>query len=189
MPINCHRRAMILLLAFVTPGIAGVVDRVAVVIGKKVVTESEVVDDLRLTEFLNNAPLNTGPAARREEAEHLVDQELLRTEMDLSGFSQPAAGQADVLLGKFRKQQYRSDAEYRAALEKYGVSETELKQRLLWQYTAIQFTDFRFRDPAPTDGAATDGNAPQAGVDRQMEAWLKQARSNTTIVIKPEAFQ
>lgn len=177
---------MLLLLLPVRPGISAVVDRVAVVIGKKVVTEGEVIDDLRLTEFLNNAPLDTGAEARRSAAEHLIDQELLRQEMVLSGFKQPAPTQADILLGQFRGQHFHSDAEYRAALEKYGITEDALKQRLLWQYTAIQFTDFRFRGPLQTGGTAAEGNA---AVDEQMEAWLKQARGSTTIVLKPEAFQ
>lgn len=55
-------------------GSAGVVDRVAVVVGREALTESEVLEDLRLTEFLNHEPLDLSPAARREAAEHLVDQ-------------------------------------------------------------------------------------------------------------------
>jgi len=61
--------ALVLLLQL---GTAAVLDRVALVIDKKVITESEVIDELRLTEFLTSQPLDLGSAARRAAAEHLV---------------------------------------------------------------------------------------------------------------------
>ncbi len=72
---------------------AAVIDRVAIVIDKKVITESELLDDLRLTEFINGQPLDLGPLARREAAEHLVDQELVRRDMESGGFAKPGAAQ------------------------------------------------------------------------------------------------
>ena len=172
---------------------AAVVDRVAIVIDKKVITESELLDDLRLTDFINGQPLDLGPLARREAAEHLVDQELIRRDMESGGFTKPGAAQADALLRKFRQEHYPSAAAYHAALQKYGVTEEQLKQRLLWQLTAIEFTDLRFRpvqqeQPSQSaDRAVTDGAA--ASVDQQMDAWLKDVRANSKIILKPEAFQ
>lgn len=175
------------------PGLAGVVDRVAIVIGKTVITESELLDDLRLTEFINNEPLDLGPAARRAAAEHLVDQRLIRQELELSGYASAPAAEADALLRKFRQDRFHSPAAYHAALQKYGVTEEELKQRLLWQLTAVRFIDFRFGsgkpepDPQSADRAAA--GAPASSVDQQMDAWLKQARADTKVTLKQEAFQ
>jgi hypothetical protein len=175
-------------------GFAAVVDRVALVIDKKVITESEVLDQLRLTDLLNNQPLDLGPEARRAAAERLVDQEFIRREMELSRFSQPSASDADALLGKFRQERFHTLADYRAALQKYGITEDQLKQHLLWQLTAIRFTDLRFRSqlPEPSRQSAdrSNGDTAAAGsVDQQMDAWLKQARANAKITFKPEAFQ
>jgi hypothetical protein len=173
---------------------ADVVDRVAIVIDKKVITESEVVDDLRLTEFINLQPIDLNPVARRDAAEHLVDQELIRREMENGAYTPPPAAQGDALVRKFRQEHFPSLPAYHAALEKYGVTEDQLKQRLLWQQAAIQFTDFRFRAVQPEQGsesadrAASETAAP-ASVDQQMDAWLKQARGSTKITFKPEAFQ
>ena len=170
-----------------------VVDRVAVVIDKTVVTESEVLDELRLTEFLNDQPLELGPKARREAAERLVDQELIRRELEISGYAPPSANEADALLRKFRQDRFHSVTAYHAALRKYGIAEEQLKAHLLWQLTAIRFTDQRFRSQLPeagsqsADRAADD--APANSVDQQMDAWLKEARDNTKIAFKPEAFQ
>ncbi len=176
---------------------AGVIDRVAIVIGTTVITESELMDDMRLTQFINGQPLDLGPLARRDAAEHLVDQELIRREMQQGGFGQTTSAQGDALVRKFRQEHYSSLPAFRAALQKYGVTEDQLKARLLWQLAAIQFTDLRFRPmqpPAASQPASqsADRAAPGAAaqtVDQQMDAWLKQARSNTKIVLKPEAFQ
>ena len=160
---------------------AGVVDRVAIVIGKQVVTESEVLDDLRLTEFIDNEPLDLGPAARRTAAEHLVDQALIRQDLEMTGYSEPPASESDTLLRKFRQSRFHSLAGYRAALGKYGITEEQLKQRLLWQLTAVRFVDFRFgsghpkatrnpptaRRPTPRQQRRpTDGGLAKAGARR-----------------------
>ena len=177
------RANLLLMLLFLVPSSAAVVDRVAIVIGKQVVTESEVLEDLRLTEFINNEPLEQGSGARNAAAEHLIDQELIRRELEMSGFAKPSAGEAESLLRKFRQSRFHTLADYRTALRKYGIAEDQLKQRLLWQVTAIRFIDFRFG----SSEAAAD--APASTADGQMEAWLKQARADTQITLKPEAFQ
>jgi hypothetical protein len=203
MRLKAHWRLPAAVLLLLALGSAAVVDRVAIVVDKKVITESEVLDDLRLTAFLNDQPLDLGPAARRQAAEHLVDQELIRRELESSGYPQPSAGESDALLRKLRQDRFHSLAEYRAALQKYGVAEEQLKQRLLWQLTAIRFTDLRFRPQQPeansqsadraTDNAAgataTVATAATPSVDQQMDAWLKQARANSKIAFKQEAFQ
>ena len=172
---------------------SAVVDRVAVVIDKKIVTESEVLDELRLTEFFNNQSLELGPKARREAAERLVDQELIRRELKISGYAPPSANEADALLRKFRQGRFHSLADYHAALGKYGITEEQLKAHLLWQLTAIRFTDQRFRSQLSETGSQSADrvadDAPANSVDQQMDAWLKETRGNTKITFKPEAFQ
>jgi hypothetical protein len=193
MRLNLCLRVITTLLPLLPPCSAGVIDRIAIVIGKDVVTESEVIEDLRLTEFINNEPLDLGPSARRAAAEHLVDQQIIRQELEMSGFSQPPASEADALLRKFRQGRARSVAEYRASLRKYGITEEQLKQRLVWQLTAIRFIDFRFGAGQPeADSQSADRAAPGAPVasaDQQMDAWLKQARADAKVIFRPEAFQ
>ena len=80
-----------------------------------------------------------------------------------------------------------------SSYRKYGIAEEQLKAHLLWQLTAIRFTDQRFRSQLPETGSqsadrAAD-NASANSVDQQMDAWLKEARGNTKITFKQEAFQ
>ena len=193
-------RTLLLTVALVSTH-AAVLDRVAMVVGNQVFTEGEVQDEVRLTQFLNQQTLDLGPDERRAAAERLVDQQLIRNEMQIGGYPQPSPSEAEAMLRNFRQEHYRSVAQFRAALEKYGISEDQLKQHLLWQLTAVRFTDVRFRPvvPAPALPAPSTQTADRlrAGadasggnsVDQQMEAWLKTARSQTRIDFKKEAFQ
>jgi len=203
--MSSHKRSLtVAALIAVTAG-AAVVDRVAVIVGNQVITESEVNDELRLTEFLNQQPLDLGPEQRRAAAERLVDQQLIRNEMRAGSFTQPSADEADSMLRNFRQEHYASIPGFRAALEKYGITEEQLKQHLLWELAALRFTDIRFRGgtsastgPSPQQTAnrlkpgaeaPPEENPKEDNVDQQMEAWLKDARSQTRIEFKKEAFQ
>lgn len=180
-----------LLALLVLIGAAAVVDRVAVVVGNKVFTESEVMQELRLTEFQNGEALDLSPEKRRQAADRLVDQQLIRNEMQTFGYKEPAAEEADRLLRSWRQEHYPSQVQFRAALAKYGITEDQLKQHLLWEESVIQFTQVRFQPnipAAPTDGANREQNG-NSSVDAQMDAWLKQTRAGTRVQFKEGAFQ
>ncbi len=168
------------------------VDRVAVVIGKRVVTESEVIESLRIAELINGEALDLSPGKRKEEAERLIDQELLRNEMQLLNFAMPAPAEAESVLRQFIGKRFPSKDAYRAALKTYDTTEEELKQQLAWQLALLRFTEQRFRPlsiaaETPPDGSSQSADrtssAPGANsVDQQMETFLKDARANTKIV-------
>ena len=197
----------LLLLPFVAA--AGVIDRVAVVVGKTVITESEIQDNLRITEFLNSEPLDLSALQRRAAAERLVDQELLRNEMQVTHFAMPTPAEGNRQYQQLLQQRFANTASYRASLERYGITEDQLKEQLQWQLAVVRFTEFRFRsEVVPASNQSADRISPDdkalagkgsAGktapppaaqtVDQQMETWLKEARANTRVVLKEEAFQ
>jgi len=69
-----------------------------------------------------------------------------------------------------------------------------LKAHLSFQLQAIQFTDLRFA-PTPRNEAdravtpASDPAPPSDNVDRRLDDWLKQVRSQTRIEFKKGAFE
>jgi hypothetical protein len=184
-------RLAILLLA--TAASAAVIDRVAVVVGNAVITETEVLREVRLTEFMNGQPLDLGPAARKAAAERLVDQQLIRNEMTNGAYPMPDEADADRMLRNFRQQHYPGTARFNAALEKYGITADDLRQHLLWELAALRFTDARFQPNAPAAAQSADrmkaGAAENSGVDQQLDAWLKEQRTNTRVQFKTGAFQ
>jgi hypothetical protein len=199
-------RVMVAMALSVAAAAAGVIDRVAVVVGTQVITESEVLLEVRLTEFLNGQPLDVGADQRKAAAERLVDQQLIRNEMQIGGYPMPAASEGEEVLRKFRQENYRSVAAFQAALEKHDLTEDEVKRHLLWQVTAMRFTDLRFHmaisapaqqsaDRSTSADHSTDadrstdaGQSKDTGED-QMVVWLKEARIATRIQFKKGAFQ
>ncbi len=176
---------------------AGVVDRVAAVVDKTVILESEVLREMRLTAFLNQQPFEPTPEKRRAAAERLVDQALLRQEMEVGQYPMPGPAVADQLLHQFRQENYPNDAAFHAVLDKYGITEEQLRQHLLWQAAVLKFTDTRFLPAVtiPSDGQSANRSSdaaalsPDDAVENQMEEWLKEKRASTRIQFKKEAFQ
>jgi len=91
-------------LAFCLSASAGVVDRLAVVIGDTVITESEVLRELRLTQLINGQALDLGPEQRRAAAERVVDQQLIRNEMEVGRYPQPSEAEAAAMVRQFRQE-------------------------------------------------------------------------------------
>jgi hypothetical protein len=198
---------------------AEIIDRIAVAVGSTVITASEVNRAIRVTAFQNGVDPDFRPASHRETAQRLVDQKLVRREMELSRYPQPDPAEAGPLLAQLRKNRYKSDSEFREALKNYGVTEQDLRDALLWELALVRFIEVRFR-PAiqvtnqeledyfekvvkPAAEAANPGQPVTlddyrnrieeklAGqrADQELENWLKDARKRTEIEVHQEAFQ
>ena len=160
---------------------AAVLDRIAVTVGNDAITGSEVMEEIRITSFLNNEPLDFSAAARRAAAERLVDQYLIRHELAGGSYHAPDAPQARQALADFVKARFQSQAEFEQKMKEYGVAEDDLKAHLLFQLQAIQFTELRFNAAAENeaDRTATPAAGPPVAdkVDQQLDDWLKQIRA------------
>ena len=118
---------------------------------------------------------------------------------------------------QIRARFHGSDAQYRTALNKYGITEQQLLAQLRWQLTVLRFIDQRFR-PAVlvTDQAVQDYYNQHVGelrrtsggntslqalrpkveealageqVNQQFFAWLNQARTQAHIEFRDNAFK
>ena len=133
---------------------AVIIDRIAVTVGTQVITESELELAVRLTAFMNQEPLDFGTENRRRSADRLITQKFVLKELDFTRFPRPAIEEVAPLLNDQLKQHFNGDqTAYRASLEKYGITEDQLKQHLLWQMTFFRFLDFRFRPGIPVNEA------------------------------------
>jgi len=173
-----------LLLLAVLPGCqrAEIIDRIVVSVGNQVVTASEVRRDIQMAAFLNGVEPDFSPDSRHKATERLIEQKLIRKEIEVGRYPGPSAAETDPLLQQVREQRFQSNEEYLQALQKYGISEPDLKAQLLWQLTLLRFIDFRFRVPGET---ASGAQANQV-IDKQMDIWLKEARARTRIEYRPE---
>jgi peptidyl-prolyl cis-trans isomerase SurA len=216
-----HRRPSRLLVALLLPLSlsAEIIDRIAVAVGNRVITTSDLDREIRVTAFLNAAKLDFSPAVKRATAERLVEQKLIRTELENSRYPVPTAAEIEPEFNAFRKKFFVDDESYHRALDSYGITEADLKAELLWQRTLLMFIEVRFRPGAqvteaqvqeyfdktvgPAALAAHPGTTPSLEdyraemektligrqVDQEADLWLQQVRKRTEIVFHPEALQ
>lgn len=212
-------RLVILAGLLVATSRAEIIDRIAVTVDNQVITTSEITLEIRLTAFLNGDQLDFSPAARRNAANRLIEQKLIRREMEVGRYSAPSGGNVEPMLKEVQEQRFPGSGEYSRALAQYGITEEELKTYLLWQLTLLRFLDIRFRpgvevtdaqiqsyfDKNRAEFEARAGGSrnttlddvrdqirrmlTEEGVDRQMDEWLAEARKRSRIEFHEEAFQ
>jgi hypothetical protein len=123
---------------------AEIIDKIAISVGNQVITEEQVVEEVRVTAFLNQAPLDLSAIEKKKAAERLIEQTLIRREMDFSRYPLPQLDEANDLYQKVRSR-YPSDAAFRGDLSRYGITEDDLRRHVWWQLTTLRFIDFHFR--------------------------------------------
>ncbi|MDQ6708575.1 MAG: hypothetical protein M3Z85_21660 [Acidobacteriota bacterium] len=197
----------LLVLTFAVSLSAEIVDRVAVSIGNQVITESELLREIRLTAFLGGEKPELSTTSKHKAAERLIEQKLIRKEMELGRDPQPTPAEAGQMLAAIDKSRMMT-------LPDYGLTREDLEAHLEWQAALLKFIDFRFRPAvrvtnrdiqqyyqqhfaaAPVNKATLDDVRDQINqtltaqrADQQMDAWLKDARKRTHIVFHEEAFE
>lgn len=127
---------------FALAATAEILDRIAVNVGKQVITESDVIRDLRVAAFLDQKPLDMSGEEKRKAADRLVDQLLILEEAALTHVTLASPEDAQKMLEPV-KAQYGAD--YGAALARYQITEEDVANQLLAGLRAMRFTDLRFR--------------------------------------------
>jgi len=196
---------------------AEIVDRIAVTIGDRVVTEQQIVHEIRVAAFLNREKPDVSAAAKRDAAERLIKQELIRRDMESVHYPMPEKSEADPL-EKQIVEQYGGEATYSAALGTYALTREEVREQLWWQLTTLRFIDYRFKPAVQVPDAAVESyyreqvekwkakgqkDIPSfeqsrdsieqiltaARVDQALDSWLGEARKQLNIRYRKDAFE
>jgi hypothetical protein len=149
---------------------ARVLDRIAIVVDRQVITETQLQEELQVTAFLNREPVDTGVEARRAAADRLVEQELVGREMRLSQYPLPSEDDVNELL-EAQRRQFGGAALFDKELERYGLDAGILRRHLRFQLMTLRFIEFRFRP----DVQITDADITRY-YEHQMQTW-KQSHS------------
>ena len=199
-------------------GARSVIDRIAVIVDQHVIKTSDIDRDLRVTEFLNRQAVDTSLDARKKSAERLIEQTVIREEMEKGGYTQSTADEVGGMMQRIVTDRYAGNAvRMKDELSRYGLTEAQLKLQLQWQLDVLKFMDQRFR-PAVlvTDDevrqyydqhkAEVDRQFPQAKtyavlepkirasmeeerMSKSFDTWIAAARKRDRIVYRQEAFQ
>ena len=183
-------------------------DRIAATVGRHVISERDVLQDLRIAAFLDNKPAELSGEQKRKAADRLIDRYLVLEDAALTRAALPTAADAAAMLAPV-KARYGSEREYRGALAQAGITEEELSEHLLGGLRMLRYTDLRFRPevqlsedqlrayytklaPAQTFEASrndiekllTDQQTMQA-----LDRWLGMTRSETAILYREAVFK
>lgn len=188
---------------------AEIIDRIAVSVGNRVITTDQINDEIRVTAFLNHSEPNFNPEDKKKAAERLIEQALIKREMDFTHYPFPPLSEADEMLKQVEAE--------RPDFARYGISEDDLRQHLWWQLTLLKFIDERFRpsvevttfevrqyyreqaekwkeegkNPIPTFEDSRDAMTKaltEERVNQAVDRWLGDARTQMTIRMRDEVF-
>jgi peptidyl-prolyl cis-trans isomerase SurA len=207
------------ILAAVTFLRADIIDRIAVSVGNRVITTSDLDREIRVTAFLNGVKPDFTTAGKRATLERMVEQKLIHNELESARYPIPTAAEVEPELAQFKARFFTGDAAYQQALSASGVTEQDVKDEMLWQRTLLLFIDIRFRPGvqvtdeeiqdyfektvAPAARLAHPNETPKLEdyrdqieqtligqkVDRDMDTWMQAARRRSQIVYHQEAIQ
>jgi hypothetical protein len=210
-------KRLCLALIFAALASATIVDRIVIVVNQRVITEVELGEEIRVTALLNREPIRGDLATRRAAAGRLIQQELVRHEMELNQYPFPDAAQVDAAFAETAKQLGGADA-IEKQLAPYHLNDAILKEHLKFQLTLVKFIDFRFRpdvDISETDlrtyydrelanwkqshtGTPPAFEASRASIEKRisdervelaMTSWLDEAKRDATIVYLDKELQ
>ena len=205
-------------LLFSSAAAGAIIDRIAVSVGSQVITLRDVEREVRVTAFLDAVQPVLSASNKRATADRMVEEKLIRQEMETSHFPLPAAAEVQPMLDRLKKN-FPSEADYQRALAQYGITESDVRDQLLRMLTLQEFLSLRFRPGvqvadqdirdyfdrtvAPAARAAHPGQPVELKdyrtqieekltgerADQELDNWLKEARKRTEIVIHPEALE
>ena len=132
--------AWLFLLVVTAVGRAEIIDRIAVVVGNSVITESEIVREIRLTAFLNQEPLDFSVGSKRKTAERLVEQRLIQIENESSLYPRSPEEAVDDALAELKARISKSKS-YQEELTRTGITEAELRAHLRRVVDRLRFID------------------------------------------------
>ena len=166
------------LLAIALPARAGdVLDRIVATVNNHIILQSEWQDAVRYDAFVAGRALDQVQAADRKAAlDHLIDQELLREQMRSSGFPHASGEEVEKNVQEIRKRYpaAEGDAVWQAALNRYGLTEKELKKRVALQVDLIGLVDSRLRPNVVIDSKSIESYYNQELLPRLRQSGANQ---------------
>lgn len=169
-------RTLFLLLLFTCPFRAGIVDRLAITVGSQVITELQIDEEIRVTSFLDHQTLNRNALIRTAAADRLINQLLVKREMELSEYPLPEPGEIDAYENQVRAT-FPSALDFDQEMKRFHLSERILRNHLALQLTTIRFVELRFH--TNVTGQTEDG----------LNSWLEESRKQANIVYLDKSLQ
>jgi small-conductance mechanosensitive channel len=131
-----------------------VIDRIVATVNGHIILESEVDEALCYQAFADDRPLAAFSAEQRKAAlDRLIDQELIREEVQKSGLQAASPAEVEARIAEIRKlhAEVSDQASWLAALHRYDLTADELRERVTADLNSWKAIDARLRPSVAVD--------------------------------------
>jgi parvulin-like peptidyl-prolyl isomerase len=136
-----------------------VIDRIVATVNGRIVLQSDWDEAVSYEAFVNGHRLDQLTLQDRKAAlDRLIDQELIRQQIRAADFQHPSAAEIDHRVGEIRKQHTEAvdEVTWRAALQLYGLSESELRDKVAAELDELRMVDAHLRPSVQVDNPSVE---------------------------------
>ena len=133
-----------------------VVDRIAAVVNRRVILESELDQSVRVEALLQNRPLDETTRTRQQAVDEWIDRILLEQQIAESDVVDPMPEELAARLKEVRAQVNgaTTDEAWQKALAAYELTEQDVEHHLISEFRVLRFVDLRLRGMVRVDKTA-----------------------------------
>ncbi|HEY4054157.1 MAG TPA: hypothetical protein VGL74_10455 [Terriglobales bacterium] len=150
--------AMFIMAAGVRAG--ELLDRIVVTVNGNALLQSDWDGELQYENFMAARPYDKATPIDRESAlNRIIDQELLREQMRPTDFKPVTAVEVENQIGLLKAQYEHEHAgqSWSASLNRYGISEAEIRAHVEVELNQLRIIDLRLRPSIQVDESAVQG--------------------------------
>jgi hypothetical protein len=200
---RARKQAVGALICLALAAHAEIIDRIAVSVGNRVITQSDLERQIRVVALQNGKKPDFTSANKRAVAEKMIEQKLIQRELENSRYPVPTPDDLVPAIEEFKKTHFPDVAAYHSALAAADITEQDLLDVLIWERTLLNFIEIRFESgvlageqeiaeyvrannvtPAQAERALVASRA-----DRQLDDWLRTTRGRTTVITHEEVLR
>ncbi len=136
-----------------------IVERIIAIVNGRAILASDWEDAVRYEAFMESHALGALTADDwRKTLDRLIDQELLRQQMQAFDFQQATPEEVRQRIQEIRKQYPggKTDESWHVALQSFGLSEQDLGERVALQLGTLRFIDARLRPSVHVDSPSIE---------------------------------
>ena len=120
---------------------AETIDRLAATVGRQVITDSQVVEAIRVAAFLDGKAADWSAENRTRTLNRLVDQALIKREIEATRFPEGPPDEGTKLLAQLKA----AMKEFDQSLAANRLTEAIVTKHLEWQVEFLRFVEYRFK--------------------------------------------
>jgi len=196
-------RSTLFLLLLTSLSQAEIIDRVAVSVGNRVITQSDFERQIRVIAFQNGTKPDFTSANKHAVVDKMIQQKIIQRELESSRYPLPLPAEIVPAVEEFKRTHFPDAAAYQRALVEYDITEQDLLDVLLWERTLLRFIELRFETGIQVttqeiDAYALQKSVPSADAERalisdradvQVDQWLREVRRRTDVIVHEEVLQ